>query len=78
MNILRTAFAGALFLASTTSAFVAQAADFITIQLKDGPVVIELLPDVAPKHAERMKQLARALAGMLQMPGKRQLKRSKR
>ena len=42
MNILRTAFAGALFLASATSAFVAQAADFITIQLKDGPVVIEL------------------------------------
>ncbi len=31
----------------------------IIIELKDGPVVIELLPDVAPKHAERMKQLAR-------------------
>ena len=32
----------------------------IIIQLKDGPVTIELLPDVAPKHAERMKELARA------------------
>lgn len=32
----------------------------IIITLKDGPVVIELLPDVAPKHAERMKELARA------------------
>ncbi|WP_295046454.1 peptidylprolyl isomerase [uncultured Paracoccus sp.] len=32
----------------------------IIIQLKDGPVVIELLADVAPKHAERMKELARA------------------
>ena len=32
----------------------------IIIELKDGPVVIELLPDVAPKHAERMKELARA------------------
>ncbi|MGN7870270.1 peptidylprolyl isomerase [Paracoccus sp. 22332] len=32
----------------------------IIIQLKDGPVVIELLSDVAPKHAERMKELARA------------------
>ena len=32
----------------------------IIIELKDGPVVIELLPDVAPKHAERMKALARA------------------
>ena len=32
----------------------------IIIQLKDGPVTIELLPDVAPKHVERMKELARA------------------
>ncbi|MFT4014546.1 MAG: peptidylprolyl isomerase [Paracoccus sp. (in: a-proteobacteria)] len=32
----------------------------IIIELKDGPVVIELLSDVAPKHAERMKELARA------------------
>ncbi|TWI29414.1 peptidylprolyl isomerase [Paracoccus sulfuroxidans] len=32
----------------------------VIITLKDGPVVIELLPDVAPKHAERMKELARA------------------
>ncbi|SHH27293.1 peptidylprolyl isomerase [Marivita hallyeonensis] len=32
----------------------------ILIELKDGTVTIELLPDVAPKHAERMKELARA------------------
>lgn len=32
----------------------------IIITLKDGPVVIELLSEVAPKHAERMKELARA------------------
>ncbi len=32
----------------------------IIIELKDGAVVIELLADVAPKHAERMKELARA------------------
>lgn len=31
----------------------------ILIELKDGTVAIELLPDVAPKHAERMKELAR-------------------
>ncbi|MEF3046631.1 peptidylprolyl isomerase [Pseudotabrizicola sp. L79] len=31
----------------------------IIVTLKDGEVVIELLQDVAPKHAERMKQLAR-------------------
>ena len=59
MNVLRFAFAGALFLATATSAFVAEAADFITIQLKDGPVVIEL-NDKAPKHAERIKALAAA------------------
>ncbi len=32
----------------------------IVIELKNGPVHIELLPDVAPKHVERMKMLARA------------------
>ncbi len=32
----------------------------IIIELKDGRVVIELLTDVAPKHSERMKTLARA------------------
>ena len=32
----------------------------VIIELKDGNVVIELLADVAPKHAERMKELARA------------------
>lgn len=32
----------------------------IIIELKDGPVVVELLPAVAPKHVARMKELARA------------------
>ncbi|QUS35357.1 peptidylprolyl isomerase [Falsirhodobacter algicola] len=32
----------------------------IIMTLKDGDVVIQLLPDVAPKHTERMKELARA------------------
>ncbi|PIE11495.1 MAG: peptidylprolyl isomerase [Rhodobacterales bacterium] len=31
----------------------------ILMELKDGTVTIELLPDVAPKHAERIKELAR-------------------
>ncbi|MEM7488897.1 MAG: peptidylprolyl isomerase [Pseudomonadota bacterium] len=31
----------------------------VIIELKDGNVVIELLPDVAPGHADRMKELAR-------------------
>ena len=32
----------------------------VIIELKGGQVVIELLADVAPKHTERMKELARA------------------
>ena len=32
----------------------------ILIELKDGTVTVELLPDVAPKHVARMKELARA------------------
>ncbi|RYH10535.1 peptidylprolyl isomerase [Tropicimonas sp. IMCC6043] len=32
----------------------------VIIELEDGNVVIELLPDVAPAHCERMKELARA------------------
>jgi peptidylprolyl isomerase len=31
----------------------------ILIELKDGTVTVELLPDVAPQHCERMKDLAR-------------------
>ncbi|MCB1394982.1 MAG: peptidylprolyl isomerase, partial [Rhodobacteraceae bacterium] len=32
----------------------------ILMELKSGTVVIELLPDVAPGHAARMKDLARS------------------
>ncbi|MBV2360533.1 peptidylprolyl isomerase [Thalassococcus sp. CAU 1522] len=32
----------------------------ILMELKGGTVAIELLPDIAPKHAERMKELARS------------------
>jgi peptidylprolyl isomerase len=32
----------------------------LVIELKDGEVVIEMLPDVAPQHVERIKALARA------------------
>lgn len=31
----------------------------VIIELKDGNVTVELLPDVAPKHVDRMKTLAR-------------------
>lgn len=32
----------------------------ILMELKNGTVTIELMPEIAPKHAERMKTLARA------------------
>jgi peptidylprolyl isomerase len=32
----------------------------VVIELKDGSVVIELLPDVAPQHVARIKELARS------------------
>ncbi|WP_075289088.1 peptidylprolyl isomerase [Pararhizobium arenae] len=60
MNILKLAFAGALLLASVLGNAFAQAKDYLTIQLKDGPVVIELASDVAPKHVARLKELAEA------------------
>ena len=61
MRLSRIAFAGALFLAAMTGGASAQSgAERLTIELKDGPVVIELRPDVAPKHVERMKALAAA------------------
>jgi len=34
--------------------------NIILIELKDGTVKIELLPDVAPQHCNRMKDLARS------------------
>ena len=34
--------------------------NIILIELKDGTVKIELLPDVAPQHCGRMRELARS------------------
>ncbi len=42
------------------SASVARAADeYLTLQLKDGPVVIKLMPDVAPNSVKRLEELAK-------------------
>jgi cyclophilin family peptidyl-prolyl cis-trans isomerase len=35
----------------------AQAEERLVLELKDGPVTIQLLPEVAPKHVERIKLL---------------------
>jgi len=41
------------------TAFAADPENTIYLDLKDGRVVIELLPEVAPQHVERIKTLAR-------------------
>src|SRR3712207_7527860 len=48
----------------STTAEAPQANDarenMLVLELKDGKVMIELRPDLAPKHVERIKQLVRA------------------
>lgn len=60
MKLLHLAVAGAMFLGAAFTNAVAADDDFLTIQLKDGPVVIQLMPDVAPKHVAQIKELAKA------------------
>lgn len=46
--------------AATTGASAAPSPEnTLILDLKDGPVVIELLPDVAPQHVARIKELTR-------------------
>ncbi len=59
MKLLNAAIAGAMFVSALTASTIASAADLLTIQLKDGPVVIELMPDVAPKHVAQIEALAK-------------------
>lgn len=49
----------ATFTFQTLTARAATLENTIYLDLKDGRVVIELWPDVAPKHVERIKALAR-------------------
>ena len=60
MKLFYLAFAGVLYLASFAGDAFAQSADhYLTIQLKNGPVVVQLLPDVAPKHVAQIEALAK-------------------
>ncbi len=59
MKLLKFAFAGAMFVSAIAASTIASAADLLTIQLKDGPVVIQLMPDVAPKHVAQIEALAK-------------------
>lgn len=59
MKLVRFAFASALFAGALAASTFASAAEFLTVQLKDGPVVIELMPEVAPKHVAQIEALAK-------------------
>lgn len=53
-----TLILGSLFF-MTTTASAADLENTLYLDLKDGRVTVQLLPDVAPKHVERIKALAR-------------------
>ncbi|KAI6192528.1 Peptidyl-prolyl cis-trans isomerase [Aphelenchoides besseyi] len=59
MKLVRFAFAGAMFAGALAASTFASAAELLTVQLKDGPVVIELMPDVAPNHVAQIEALAK-------------------
>ena len=58
--ILKTLFAAAAtsLIAMAAAPTAAQAQDTILMETSKGPVTIRLRPDLAPKHAERIKELA--------------------
>lgn len=57
MKLFKIATAG-LFLAAILTTSALADPNQLTIELKDGPVVIQLMPEKAPKHVERIKELA--------------------
>ncbi|MEQ8265566.1 MAG: peptidylprolyl isomerase [Parvibaculum sp.] len=64
MRGLKTALLALIALAGVSLGFAGKALaldpeNTIWLDLKDGRVVIELLPDIAPEHVERIKALAR-------------------
>ena len=62
MNRMIARIIGAAFAALLAGAVSAQAAgpeDTLYLDLKDGRVVIEMRPDLAPKHVARIKELVR-------------------
>jgi cyclophilin family peptidyl-prolyl cis-trans isomerase len=57
MKFIHLAFAGLMALSALSGSALAADDNDITIQLKDGPVVIQLMPEVAPKHVAQIKKL---------------------
>ena len=58
MTFLKSIAVGAMMLLTGFAAQAFANPNEITIKLKDGPVVIQLMPDVAPQHVKRIKELA--------------------
>ena len=57
--VIRVIAALAVVLVGTLGARAASLEDTLYMDLKDGRVVIEMRPDLAPKHVARIKQLVR-------------------
>lgn len=53
------AFLLAMFAMTTTASAATDPENTLLLQLKDGTVVIELRPDLAPQHVARIKELTR-------------------
>lgn len=53
-------FLSAVFIGMQGAAMAKEKENMIYLELKDGRVVIELYPDKAPNHVNRIKELARA------------------
>lgn len=54
-----TLLLGSLLIMSTASEAKADPENTLYLDLKDGRVTIKLMPDIAPKHVERVKELTR-------------------
>lgn len=57
MRFLKRAAAGLILAAALATSALADS-NQLTIELKDGPVVIQLMPEKAPKHVQRIRELA--------------------
>lgn len=59
-RLLQIAFVALAMLGMMRPAFALDPENTIYLDLKDGRVVIELLPNIAPEHVKRIKELTRA------------------
>lgn len=58
-KLLFSLLGAVLFVFSANASDVKDPENALLLQLKDGPVIIEMYPDVAPNHVARIKELVR-------------------